>query len=101
MEVEYLPDTQPTQRVAFGSGLNVPAGHDRQEEKEGGTTVAEEALMHLSLGEGEGAEAYSSTNFGYQYARASAAAPGKKRIVTAATQIVAMATTCARVRCSP
>ena len=35
-------------------------------------------------------------NFGYQYARASAAAPGKKRIVTTATQIVAMATTCAR-----
>ena len=33
--MEYLPDVQPTQRVAFGSGLNVPAGHDRQEEKEG------------------------------------------------------------------
>ena len=45
--------------------------------------------------------ARSSTNSGYQYARASAAAPGKKRIVTTATQIVAMAATCARVRCSP
>jgi hypothetical protein len=45
MEVDYLPDTQPTQRVAFGSGLNVPAGHDRQEEKEGA------AMMSLYLRE--------------------------------------------------
>jgi hypothetical protein len=40
MEVEYLPDTQSTQRVAFGSGLNVPAGHDRQKEKEGAAMLS-------------------------------------------------------------
>ena len=53
---------------------------------------AEAMCSSARVGEGEGAEAYSSTNFGYQYARASAAAPGKKRIVTTATQIVAMST---------
>ena len=40
MAVEYLPDTQSAQRVAFGSGLNVPAGHDRQEEREGAATLS-------------------------------------------------------------